>query len=146
MNEVSPALDLPALGIRQPWAELILRGVKTIEIRSLATRRRGMIYLYASKELSPLDCARAISREHDIDVDALPKGLLVGTAEILDCRPCTASDAEAACVPAEYLANQNAWLIGNPQRLAEPLSVRFLPYGVWFYPFQRKGITPKGMR
>jgi hypothetical protein len=24
-------------------------------------------------------------------------------------------------------------------RFATPLAVRFLPYGVWFYPFRRRG-------
>ncbi|MEX1228934.1 MAG: ASCH domain-containing protein [Planctomycetaceae bacterium] len=134
-----PSRDLIALGIRQPWAELILRGIKTIEVRSLATRRRGTIYLYASKVVSPLECARSMSRNHALDVDILSKGLLVGTADILDCRPCTPHDSPAACVPSEYLQDQHAWIIGNPKRLDEPLPVRFLPYGVWFYPFHRKG-------
>ncbi|MDA0832890.1 MAG: ASCH domain-containing protein [Planctomycetota bacterium] len=138
--------NLIALGIRQPWAELILRGIKTVEVRSQATRRRGTIYLYASRQIARLDCASVMSRKHDIDVDALPKGQLVGTAEILDCRPCTPNDAMAACVPLDYLNGQYAWIIGNPNRLAEPLAVRFLPYGVWFYPFERKGKIPMRKR
>ena len=39
-----------ALSIRQPYAELILRGVKTIEYRSRPTRKIGeRFYIYASK-------------------------------------------------------------------------------------------------
>ena len=39
-----------ALSIRQPYAELILRGIKTVEYRSRATRIIGeRFYLYASK-------------------------------------------------------------------------------------------------
>ena len=39
-----------ALSIRQPYAELILRGVKTIEYRSRPTRRIGeRFYIYAAK-------------------------------------------------------------------------------------------------
>ena len=37
-------IDRRALGIKQPWVELILRGIKTLEIRSLATNVRGPIY------------------------------------------------------------------------------------------------------
>ena len=38
-----------ALSIRQPYAELILRGVKTVEYRSFATRKIGeRFYIYAS--------------------------------------------------------------------------------------------------
>src|SRR5688572_21152433 len=39
-----------ALSIRQPWAELILRGIKTIEYRSRPTRIVGeRFWIYASK-------------------------------------------------------------------------------------------------
>jgi hypothetical protein len=73
-----------------------------------------------------------------LDVADVPRGLLVGTVDLLGSRPCTPTDAESACVPASLLENQYAWELGHPQRLSEPLTVRFLPYGVWFYPFKRK--------
>ena len=39
-----------ALSIRQPYAELILRGIKTVEYRSRRTRIIGeRFYIYASK-------------------------------------------------------------------------------------------------
>src|SRR5262249_46912148 len=39
-----------ALSIRQPYAELILRGIKTVEYRSRSTRIVGeRFYIYASK-------------------------------------------------------------------------------------------------
>src|SRR5258706_7805396 len=39
-----------ALSIRQPYAELILRGIKTVELRSRSTRIVGeRFYIYASK-------------------------------------------------------------------------------------------------
>jgi hypothetical protein len=43
-------LPMRALSIRQPWAELILRGIKTIEYRSRATSIVGeRFWIYASK-------------------------------------------------------------------------------------------------
>ena len=36
-----------ALSIRQPWAELILQGHKTIEVRSQRTNIRERVYIYA---------------------------------------------------------------------------------------------------
>jgi hypothetical protein len=133
-----PDPALIALGIQQPWAELILRGVKTIEVRSLATQIRGTIYLYTSKRTSTFDFAAQAIADNGLNLDALPKGLLVGTVDIVDSRPCTAKDAAAACVPSELLAHRQAWVLANPQRLAQPLAVRFLPYGVWFYPYRRR--------
>ena len=133
-----PDRELVALGIRQPWAELILRGIKTIEVRSLSTRVRGPIYLYTSQKLADIPAAQEASAKHRLYPDGLELGLIVGTVEIVDCRPCTPADAEAACVPAELLRGQNAWRLANPVRLEVPIKPRFLPYGVWFYPFRRR--------
>jgi hypothetical protein len=129
--------DRIALGIQQPWVELILRGVKTLEIRSQSTRQRGTIYLYASKRPSPLPAAATAAEQHEIDVASLPFGLLVGTVNLVDCRPCTAKDQKAACVPATLLKGQYAWQLAESRRLAQPTAVKFLPYGIWFYPFKR---------
>jgi hypothetical protein len=136
---VRPDPDIIALGVRQPWVELILRGVKTIEIRSLDTRVRGLIYLYASKKFSDLPAARVAAREHELDVPRLPAGLLVGSVEISHTRRAVPGDTRAACVPAALLKQQFAWELRNPVRFAAPMPVRFLPYGVWFYPFRRRG-------
>jgi len=42
---------MKALSIRQPWAELILQGRKTIEIRSWNTKYRGYFLIHSSKKL-----------------------------------------------------------------------------------------------
>jgi hypothetical protein len=131
-----------ALGVQQPWAELILRGVKTVEIRSQGTRQRGPIYLYASKRVSTLPAAAEAAARHGVDVESLPRGLLVGTVEIVGSEPAGAEDAAAACLPVELLTGKFGWQLASPRRLAEPLMPRFLPYGVWFYPFQRRGKNP----
>lgn len=133
-----PRHDLIALGVQQPWAELILRGVKTIEVRSLTTQIRGPIYLYASKRTSTMPAAAEMIARQQLDLEPLPKGVLVGTVDILESRPCTPRDASAACVPPDLLVGKQAWVLSQPRRLPHLLEVRFLPYGVWFYPFQRK--------
>lgn len=130
--------DRIALGIRQPWAELILRGLKSIEVRTLETNVRGPIYLYTSQAPADIPAARQAAAAHQLDVDSLPRGLIVGTVEIIDCRPGTRQDAAAACVPATVLQGRKAWVLARPQRLAVPVRPRFLPYGVWFYPFRRR--------
>jgi hypothetical protein len=133
-----PDRELIALGIRQPWAELILRGIKTIEVRSLTTRVRGPIYLYTSQKLADIPAAREALSKHRLNAASLQLGLIVGTVDIVECRPCTPADADAACVPAELLRGRYAWRLANPVRLEIPLKPRFLPYGVWFYPFRRR--------
>jgi hypothetical protein len=140
-NQIDP--DRIALGIQQPWAELILRGIKTLEVRSQPTRQRGTIYLYASKRASQLPAASAAASRHGIAVESLAFGVLVGTVNLIGCRPCQSRDHKSACVPPQLVAGQFAWELAEPTPLAVPLAVRFLPYGVWFYPFKRR---PDGQR
>jgi hypothetical protein len=71
-----------ALSIRQPYAELILRGIKTVEYRSRRTRIIGeAFYIYAARtpgELAgfdPLQC----------EPGDVPTGVIVGTATISRC-------------------------------------------------------------
>ena len=141
VNSIHPDPEIVALGVRQPWVELILRGVKTIEVRSQDTRVRGTIYLYAAKKFSELPAAIDAAQEHRLDFPTLPTGLLVGSVEICATRPALVRDAGPACVPAALLKQQFAWELRNPQRFRQPLPVRFLPYGVWFYPFRRRHNT-----
>lgn len=131
-------LNRLALGVQQPWAELILRGVKTLEIRRSHTRRTEVIYIYASQKFSRFPAARRALKRHQIERDQLIYGRILGTVEIVDSRPATKDDAEAACVPAKLLAGCYAWELANPVRFERPLEVRYLPYGIWFYPFKRK--------
>jgi hypothetical protein len=131
--------DVLALGVKQPWAELILRGIKTIEVRSQDTSVRGRIYLYASKRVSEIEPALDAARQHQLDLSALPYGLLVGSVEIVGSTRCRPADADAAAVPRAYLDGHYAWHLRNPKAFPNPLPVRFLPYGVWFYPFKRRG-------
>jgi len=130
--------DRIALGIQQPWAELILQGVKTLEIRRSHTRRIETIYVYASRRFSAYPAARRALKRHRLDKEQLVYGQILGTVDIVASRTATKADAEAACVPAKLLAGRCAWELANPVRFEQPLEVRFLPYGVWFYPFKRK--------
>ncbi|GEM_PF-2584046 len=88
-----------ALSIRQPYAELILRGVKTIENRSQPTRKIGQRFaIYASKTWAgfPEHATQDPDGKDWIPASAgmtdgalgegdLPTGVLVGSAVICDC-------------------------------------------------------------
>ena len=83
-----------ALSVRQPFAEMILRGVKTIEYRSRATTRIGeRFWLYASKK--PAESAEGEGKSPPPwmielanglrlfpEVGGLPTGVIVGSAVI----------------------------------------------------------------
>ncbi|TWT62935.1 ASCH domain-containing protein [Rubinisphaera italica] len=130
--------DRIALGIKQPWAELILRGKKTLEIRSRSTNVRGSIYLYTSKKHATETYAVKAIQDHELDSCDFPLGLIVGSVEIVECRKTTPQDTVLSCLSTQELENRYAWILKNPVRFTKPQPVRFLPYGVWFYPYCRR--------
>lgn len=130
--------NLIGLGIRQPWVELILAGAKTIEVRSQPTKLRGSIYIYAAKKVSNIADAQSAADTATLNIDALPRGMVVGTVEIVNCRPASPNDVGRSCVSPELLVGQYAWELRNPFRFDIPVRPRFLPYGVWFYPFRAR--------
>ena len=131
--------DRLALGVQQPWADLILQGIKTLEIRRFNTRCRETIYLYASQRFSSFPAARRALKRYQLDRDQFTYGKILGTVDVVGSRLATKADAEAACVPQKLLTGRYAWELANPVRFKESLEVRYLPCGVWFYPFKRKG-------
>lgn len=137
-REPHPDPNIVALGIRQPWVELILRGIKTIEVRTQNTQIRGPIYLYAAKKLSEMPATSSVAAKYDLNLNELPRGVVVGSVELGETRPIQSDDAIAACVPRSILNDQFAWKLANPVRFETPLTVLFLPYGVWFYPWKRR--------
>ncbi len=88
---------MKAFSVRQPWAELIIRGEKTIEARTKRTmKRRERVYIYAGKQrIEPEEEAR-IAAEYGINVESLPRGVLVGTVAIVGCE--TLEDAQSKVV------------------------------------------------
>lgn len=71
----------PILSVRQPWAELILRGVKVCENRTFPLPERHIhrhILLHASRQVDTLP---ETLRQHigaDVPCDGLPRGCIVG--------------------------------------------------------------------
>jgi hypothetical protein len=89
---------MKALSIKQPWANLIASGEKTIETRLWATDYRGPLVIVSSKtpNIHPAGCALAV-------------------AELVDCRPMTTADEVAArCgrYPGAY-----SWVLRNVKRI-----------------------------
>jgi hypothetical protein len=106
-----------AISIRQPWAELIMRGVKTVEERSRPTKVRGRIYIYASLGRWPAADEAEWAEEFGIDdIDGLPRGVLVGTVDLYDCLG-------------------EKWFLRAPERLTRPIKPERHPMPVWFRPF-----------
>jgi predicted transcriptional regulator len=98
-----------ALSIRQPYVELIFRGSKRAEYRNRPTQIRGRIYVYASLKPGDVEygARRGISREA---FDALPRGVIVGSVDLVGCRRRGDDDF--------------AWVLAWPRRYSKPVPVQ----------------------
>ncbi len=96
-----------ALSVRQPWASLIATGRKTIETRTWSTGYRGPLLI----------CATA----SNLNYPDLPCGVAVCRVKLVDCRPMTERDCDAA-----HTAMSNglfAWVLADAV-LVRPWRVR----------------------
>lgn len=88
-----PLNRLPAISVRQPFADLIMRGVKDVENRSVAWKLRGRILIHASATFGPDEAAqaKALRRQLGLGRGELYEpvlGAILGTVEIVDA-PCS---------------------------------------------------------
>ncbi len=77
----------PAITVYQPWADLIVRGIKDIENRSWPTRFRGRILIHAGRTIK-WDVVKEVRRSLGLNSpdDYEPQTMaIVGMAEIVDC-------------------------------------------------------------
>lgn len=118
-----------ALSIRQPWAELILQGLKTIECRSRPTSVRGRVWIYAARGPATTTPLTQIANG-----DLLRRGFVVGSVEILGCRELRPDDCNAACLTVDF--DGYGWLLAHPTRLQTPRAPKRHPQPVFFFPFE----------
>ncbi len=105
-----------ALSIKQPYAELIMAGKKKFEYRSIPTKIRERIHIYASKKPGP----ESSWKESGYETGSLPIGVLVGSVEVVGC---------------EGTAGDYAWKSARPKRAKRKLKPKNKPQPVWFHPF-----------
>jgi hypothetical protein len=103
-----------AISIRQPYVELILRGVKKAEYRSRLTHIRERIYLYAAKSPGDTDegVRNGISREEQA---LLPTGVIVGSVDIAGCIWSEAQGCYAWCLAEPLRYREVLHPLGQPQ-------------------------------
>src|ERR1700746_2671571 len=80
--------SIKALTIRQPWAELILRGRKPYELRSWRTKYRGPLIIHAAMKIDAED-----ARQLGVNPEKLTTSSFVGVAILSDLRPYTRAHA-----------------------------------------------------
>ena len=95
---------MKALSVRQPWASMLVAGLKTIELRTWAVDYRGPIAIVASKTGD-----RSALR----DWPDGPRGAIVGVVELIDIRDAVPLDSEASCFELAPDDDFYAWVVVN---------------------------------
>ena len=140
---------MKAISLLQPWASLVVMGLKTIETRSWATQHRGSILIHASKGKSGgIFADHPAFKKHIPDFNSLPFGALIGTVIIT-----TVIGVDQTGLPdhvmaqltmeekafGDYSSGRFAWLLADPVMFENPIPARGM-LNVWEYPL----ITPNG--
>jgi hypothetical protein len=137
----SETTPLFALSIKQPWAALVVGGLKTIEIRRWPTARRGRILVHAARV--PDERPEAL-RHVPAELLSLTKlrGGIIGAVELTDCLKY--DDLPAFQADQCLHRNEPSWfekptvygfVFTNPERLL------FRKYPGWFRFFPVKGLA-----
>jgi ASCH domain len=120
---------MKALTIKQPWAELIMQGLKDVENRSRMTSFRGRFAVHVGLRRADFD---------DLGLDTKPPrfykptkdawerhshpGYVIGTVELVDC-----VDDSASPWAVDGFWH---WLLRHPQRYARPVRAKG-QLGLW---------------
>ena len=117
--------------MHQPFASLLIAGIKTVEGRSWATRFRGTLWI-ASTARKPSDKEiRQVTRRYARDAqqagrppaafpDCYPPSALLGCVHVADCLPRAAYAARPA---GEACDASFVWLCAQPKKLVVGFNV-----------------------
>ena len=125
-----------ALSIKQPWASLIVHGVKTIEVRAWPTARRGRVWIHAARVSDEREAGWKLLPAHAKQTALLTGGLL-GSAEITGCL--TYESREDFARDQELHLNDPDWFKGPRLygfRFAHPQISAFRAVSGWMRFFQ----------
>jgi predicted transcriptional regulator len=113
---------MKCLSLKQPFAELLVSGKKTVELRKWNTKFRGKFLIHSSKKI---DKERA--KVLGIDYTKLSTGAIIGTAILYNVKKYK-SEAEFKKDKSKHYADikkfdsyKNGFMVKNAHRLRTPL-------------------------
>lgn len=105
-----------AISVRQPWASLIVCGLKSVELRTWATDYKGPLYIHAAKRLDDHAMRRFM-------VEDPPRGCLIGTVELVEVEKLTSPRWHELAVQhlnnGPYASGLYAWHLAEPRQMGE---------------------------
>jgi predicted transcriptional regulator len=112
---------MKCLSVSQPYADLIIRGKKTIELRKWNTKFRGEFLIHAPIKIKSEACKRL-----GIDQSSLRTGVIIGKAEIYDVKSYNSSaevknDYDKHLAQMEFSGARYGFLLKRSQALRIPI-------------------------
>ena len=112
---------MKCLSICQPFAELIVQGKKTIELRKWNTKFRGEFLVHADKNILEEDCKRM-----KISPKTVTTGAIIGKVNLVDVKKYD-SDKELKADKKKHHSisdntkNKYGFILENPKKLRVPI-------------------------
>ena len=112
---------MKCLSVSQPYADLIVKGKKTIELRTWNTKFRGEFLIHA-----PLKIKKDACKKLEIDEANLRTGVIIGKAEIYDVNTYNSivelkMDYKKHFASEEFLRHRYGFLLRNSKELLIPI-------------------------
>ena len=112
---------MKCLSVSQPYADLIVQGKKTIELRTWNTKFRGEFLIHAPFKIKKDACKRL-----GIDETKLRTGVIIGKAEIYDVKVYNSvselkADYKKHFATEEFLRHKYGFLLKKSKELRMPI-------------------------
>lgn len=99
---------MKALTVKQPYAEHIMRGTKTVENRSWQTPYRGRLVIHTGIR-------------YDEGGFELPHGVILGVVDLIDVHSVSDPDWDCSTEDGAHEDSPFHWVLANPWRLLRPI-------------------------
>ena len=112
---------MKCLSVSQPYADLIIQGKKTIELRTWNTKYRGEFLIHAPSKIKKDACKKL-----GIDETKMRTGVIIGKVEIYDVKIYNSVselklDFKKHFATEEFLRHKYGFLLRKPQELRVPI-------------------------
>jgi hypothetical protein len=116
---------MKVLSIQQPYATLVMHGIKQYETRNWYTSHRGPLFIHASKNVNHR-AAQLLSlcrHKANLTIDDLPTQAILGTVDLVACKDAAFLQPSTLEYRLGYFTAGNfAWQIANPTPLLLPFN------------------------
>ena len=112
---------MKCLSVCQPFAELIVQGKKTIELRKWNTQFRGEFLIHAAKNILLEDCNRM-----NLSPESMITGAIIGKVSLVDVKKYNSekelyADRKKHHAETNYIKNKYGFILEKPKKLRVPI-------------------------